>query len=113
MEINFNSAGDVGVIHVKGELDALSSSELTGFLSDGVKDNYVNLVLDLQELKYSSSAGIRVFLGMAREARQKGGDIRIAAVQPAVEKIFKLSKFDKIVRIFPEVDDAVNSYTKV
>lgn len=112
MDIDFKSINGIGIIHINGELDALSSPELTRFFEEKVDKSCVNLVVDLRELNYSSSAGIRVFLGLARGARQNGGDLRIAGVQPGVEKIFKLSKFDKIVKIFHEVDDAVLSYTK-
>ena len=102
----------VGVLSVSGELDALTSPELTRFFKDQAADSYLQVVLDLEGLSYSSSAGIRIFLGLTREARSAGGDLRIAAVQPRVDKIFKLSKFDKIVQTFPSVDEAVQSFRK-
>lgn len=110
MDITINYIECVGVISIHGELDAQSAPELTRFYKDQIAQNYVNFVADLQGLKYSSSAGIRIFLGLARESRQKSGDLRIAAVQPQVDKIFKLSKFDKIVKIFPTVEEAIKSY---
>ncbi len=110
MDIKFTDVEGVGVISIKGELDALTSSVLTSFFNKEVGDSFRNLVADLEGLSYSSSAGIRVFLGLARESRQKGGDLRIAAVQPQVDKIFKLSKFDRIVRVFQTVDEAVKSF---
>ncbi len=110
MNIEMKDVEGVAVISISGELDALSSSKLTQFFKNQVGDNYLKLVADLQGLSYSSSAGIRIFLGLARDSRQKGGDLRIAAVQPQVDKIFKLSKFDRIVKIFPVVDEAVKSY---
>lgn len=110
MEIDFREVEGIGVLCIEGELDALTAPELTKFFDTRVGDKYPNLVADLQELNYSSSAGIRVFLGLARSSRQNGGDLRLAAVQPAVDKVFKLSKFDRIIKIFPGVDDAINSY---
>ena len=112
MHIKFTDVEGVGVISIKGELDALTSSELTNFFNKEVGESFQNLVADLEGLSYSSSAGIRVFLGLARESRQKGGDLRIAAVQPQVDKIFKLSKFDRIVRVFQTVDEAVKSFNE-
>ena len=110
MEIELKDINGIAVVSMIGELDALSAPELTGFFESRVGDTYINLVTDLEGLSYSSSAGIRVFLGLARSFRQKGGDLRIAAVMPNVEKIFKLSKFDRIVKIFPSVEDALKSY---
>lgn len=110
MEMELKEVEGIAVIHIHGELDALTAPDLTHFFETRVGDTYMNLVTDLQGLTYSSSAGIRVFLGLARSTRQRGGDFRMAAVQPQVEKVFKLSKFDRIVKIFPNVEDAVNSY---
>ena len=110
MEMELKEVEGVAVIHIQGELDALSAPDLTRFFETRVVDKYQKLVADLEGLNYSSSAGIRVFLGLARSARQKGGDLRIAAVQPRVEKVFKLSKFDRIVKVYPGFEDAVNSY---
>ena len=110
MEIELKDINGVAVVSIVGELDALSAPELTAFFESRAGDSYINLVTDLEGLSYSSSAGIRIFLGQARSFRQKGGDLRIATVQPPVEKIFKLSKFDRIVKVFPSVEDAVKSY---
>lgn len=110
MEFKITEMEGVGVLGVRGELDALTSPELTRFYNNQASDSYLNVVLDLEGLSYSSSAGIRIFLGLAREARSRGGDLRIAAVQPRVDKIFKLSKFDKIVQIYPTVVEAVQSF---
>jgi anti-sigma B factor antagonist len=112
MEFKLTDLEGVGVLGVQGELDALSSPELTRFFNAQAADSFLNVVLDLEGLSYSSSAGIRIFLGLAREARSRGGDLRIAAVQPPVDKIFKLSKFDKIVQTFSTVDEAVLSFRK-
>lgn len=112
MEFKLREVEGVGVVSVFGELDALSSPELTRFFNLQAADSYQDVVLDLEGLSYSSSAGIRIFLGLARESRGKGGDLRIASVQPRVDKIFKLSKFDKIVKIFPTVEKAVQSFRK-
>lgn len=112
MEFKITEQEGVGVLSVEGELDALTSPELTRFFNTQASDRYVNVILDLEHLSYSSSAGIRIFLGLARDARFRGGDLRIANVQAQVDKIFKLSKFDKIVQIYASVDEAVQSFTK-
>ncbi len=101
MDMELKDVEGVGVIHIRGELDALTAPELNSFFDTQVEDKYLKLVADLEGLNYSSSAGIRVFLGLARTCRQKGGDLCFARLQPRVDKIFKLSKFDRIIKIFP------------
>ena len=113
MDLEMKYENGIGIIRVKGELDASTAPEFTRFFKDHSRENTMNYVADLQELAYSSGAGIRIFLGLARELRQNQGDLRIGGVQSQVDKIFKLSKFDKIVRIFPTVNEALNSYKTV
>jgi anti-sigma B factor antagonist len=110
VDIKIKDVEGVGVISISGELDALTSPELIELFSSQETKSYLNIIADLSGLDYSSSAGIRVFLGLARDLRRKKGDLRISGVQPHVDKIFKLSKFDKIVRIFPTVEDAIQSF---
>ena len=110
MVFKVNYMKSVGIISISGELDAHTSPQLTQFFNERVSSSCMNYVFDLQGLTYSSSAGIRIFLGLARDSRRKSGDLRIACVQPQVDKIFKLSKFDKIVKIYQSVEEAVNSY---
>lgn len=111
MEITTNIFNDIIVIKVKGELDASTAPQLTKAFQNQIAENHKDFVFDLEELNYSSSAGIRIFLGSAREARSMGGDLRISAVQEQVNKIFNLSKFDKIVRIFQTTDEAIKSFS--
>jgi len=110
MEIKCDIVDGVNVIRISGELDSQSSPELTKVFNDQLAEGKLNFVADLKGLTYSSSAGIRTFLGSARSSRQKGGDLRIAAVNPQVDKVFKMSKFDRIVKIFPSVEEALESF---
>lgn len=110
MELSINYNDGVGVIRIKGELDAKSAPDLTQLFNKQLDEGHSNFVVDLEDLEYSSSAGIRIFLGSARSSRKNGGDLRIAAVKPQVAKIFKLSRFDKIVKVFDTCDEAVQSY---
>ena len=80
------------------------------FFSRQITEGHVQLVADLGQLEYSSSAGLRTLLGAVKEARQQGGDLRLAAAQPDVDRLLSLSGFISIMKVFPEIDSAVASY---
>ena len=111
MEIQSNTVKDVTVVSINGSLDALTAPELARHLSNQIAKGHVQLVADLAELEYTSSAGLRAILGAVKEARQQGGDLRLAAAQPEVGKLLNLSGFTSILKVFPELDPAVASYT--
>ena len=68
------------------------------------------LVADLSEVDYTSSAGLRVLLGAAKATRAQGGDIRLAGVRPDVLKVLALSGFTSILKLFDDVDSAIPSF---
>jgi len=111
MEIQIEFIDDVGVVSVWGSMDALTAPEVAKFFSKQISEDHVELVADLGGLEYTSSAGLRALLGAVKEARQKDGDLRLAAVQPDVEKVLNLSGFTSILRVFTDVSSAVKSYS--
>ena len=111
MEMQVSIVDDVAVVSIKGSLDALTAPRLARFFSSQITEGHVQLVADLEQLEYTSSAGLRALLGAVKEARQQRGDLRLAAAQPEVQKLLDLSGFTSILKVFPEIDSAVASYS--
>ena len=65
------------------------------------------LVLDLSGLEYVSSAGLRCFMLAAKEAKARNGRVLLAALQPLVGEIFKISRFNLLFEIFPTLREAL------
>lgn len=65
------------------------------------------IVLDLSGLKYVSSAGLRVFMLAARQAKAQGSRILVAAAQPMVAEIFLISRFNMILSLHKTVREAL------
>ncbi len=51
-----------------------------------------------------------MLLATLKQARSRGGDLRLAALNPDVRKVLDLSGFTTILRVFDSVDDAVQSF---
>lgn len=111
MELTTDVRDNVLVLAVSGSLDALSAPELADMLSTQMNHGNTHIVADLTGLEYTSSAGLRVLLNAVKDARSKGGDLRLAAMQPNVKKVLDLSGFMTIMKSYPEVDAAVTSFS--
>ena len=111
MEIKAEKQGLVNVAAISGSLDTLTSPQLTEYFSQELGSGSINMVIDLTGLDYTSSAGLRVLLSTTKETRQKGGDLRVASVQPNVNKVFELCGFTSIIKFFPDVASAVASFS--
>jgi len=65
------------------------------------------IVFDLSALEYISSGGLRCFMLAAREARNQGGRVLLAALRPVVAEIFQISRFNLIFDVHPTLREAL------
>lgn len=110
MQIQIEQQAHVTVIAVAGSIDALTAEGLTTALTEQVRAGNTRLVADFEAVEYTSSAGLRVLLATLKEARQRGGDLRLAGVQERVRGVLELSGFTSILKCYPSVPAAVASY---
>jgi len=57
------------------------------------------ITVDLSELDYISSAGLRVLLVAAKAAKRKGGTVVLSAPKTSILEVLKISGFDKILQV--------------
>ncbi len=105
-----NQRGDVIAVHITGSVDGLTAEDLQRVLSGEVEAGHHNLVADFGGVDYTSSAGLRVLLATVKHARSRGGDLRLAALNPDVLNVLELSGFTGILSVFDTVDAAVKSF---
>jgi len=111
MEIQDRQVEDVTVLILKGSIDAITSPKITEFIQVHIAKGNIKLVADLSGVDYTSSAGLRVLLGAIKETRARSGDLRLAGVQPDVQKVLNLSGFTNILKKYDDVNSAVASYS--
>ena len=109
-EISRRDRGGVTVLQLKGQLDAHTFPSLQRELEELVAAEDAQVVLDCADLDYISSAGLGVLKKMTREFRGLDGDLRLAALTPKINSVVTLLGFDQVLRVFPDSDQAVESY---
>jgi anti-anti-sigma factor len=110
VKIDIQSRGDVSVVAIEGSVDGLTAETLLSTLHGHVEQGHARLVADLAGVEYTSSAGLRALLATVKETRRGGGDLRLAAIRPNVQKVLELSGFTTIMKLYDDVDAAVASY---
>ncbi|HEY0310099.1 MAG TPA: STAS domain-containing protein [Luteimonas sp.] len=110
MDIRIQPRDGIAIVAISGSVDGLTAETLLATLQAHVEDGHTRLVVDLAAVEYTSSAGLRALLATVKEARRRGGDLRLAQINPNVRKVLELSGFVTILKIFAEVDEAVESY---
>jgi anti-sigma B factor antagonist len=110
MKIRIEALEIASVVTIEGSVDGLTAETLLSTLQAHVQEGNARIVTDLSRVDYTSSAGLRVLLAMVKEARSRGGDLRLAGVTPNVRKVLELSGFTSILKLYDGVDAAVESY---
>jgi len=91
---------------VRGRLDAECADELRHAVVTEVRRGSHAITLDLKDVGFLSSAGIRVLFEMQREARQAGGDCLITSVSEPVRKVLSLTRLDRVLMAAAPQDGA-------
>ena len=105
MEISVEQKQGYVVVTIAGRIDALSSQEiedhLVGLLDRGAR--YV--ILDLKDVPYLSSAGLRVLILLAKHLYGVG-QLALCNVQETVEEIISMVGFKNYMLVFPTLQEA-------
>jgi anti-anti-sigma factor len=67
------------------------------------------VVLDMAQVRFLSSAGLRVLLKASKAAKASGGGFAICGLQPMVREIYEISGFDKIIPAYATRDEAATA----
>jgi anti-anti-sigma factor len=110
MNVSTRRFANALVLHVKGRLDQDTCEAFRSDLMKSVEGSAHAggaVVLDLAEMEYVSSAGLRCFMLASRQSKSQGGRIFVAAMQPMVAEIFTISHFNLVFQTFPTVREAL------
>jgi anti-sigma B factor antagonist len=112
MEVSERTAEGVNVIILGGRFDAHAANDIEQKLDSLLDAGKVQLVVDLGQLEYISSSGLRVLLGALKKAREQQGDIILSDLQPYVREIFEISGFTQLFKMYDKTEEAINSYNQ-
>jgi len=98
--------GPVPVLRVRGELDLSTAPELCGTVERTAGNRRV--LIDLSELSFCDSTGLRALVGAVREIEINGG--KAALVVPpegAMDRVLQLSGLGEFLHVMPTVEIAL------
>ena len=91
MKVTMNRNGNELIVSLEGRLDTLTSPKLEEQLEPAL-DGVEKLVFDFAELKYISSAGLRILL-TAMQVMEEQGEMIVKNVTSEVMEIFEVTGF--------------------
>lgn len=108
LKVSSRSQGDHAVVIAAGEIDLYTAprlhSELAAVIANSAPET--RIVVDMSGVEFCDSTGMNVLLSCLRQARQRGGELELAAPRPAVKKILQVTGLDAVFTV--NTDPAVN-----
>ena len=106
MEIRESRRDAVLILAPVGRIDSNSSGAVEAALMAHAGE--ARLLVDLAGVEYISSAGLRVFLVLARKVKGAGGRLALCGMGASVKQVFDLAGFTALFTVETTVEQAAN-----
>jgi anti-anti-sigma factor len=101
LKVSSRSQGDHELVIATGEIDLYTAprlqSELAAVIASAAPASRV--VIDMSGVDFCDSTGMNVLLSCLRQARERGGELELAAPRPAVRKILSVTGLDAVFTV--------------
>lgn len=107
MELRCEKVQGVQIVHINGRIDSATAEKFGHDIDTLLGSSDQRFVLDLTDLQYINSAGLRVLLAMAKSVKKRGGRCVLCGLSEGVRNVIELAGFHRILKISPTLDDAL------
>jgi anti-anti-sigma factor len=112
MECQAQETAHVILVRVTGRIDHRTAEAFEHTLLpllDDCSGEGKKALLDLSGVVYMSSAGLRVLTLAAKQCRKQNGEIVVAALQPLLQEVFRIGRFELVFKVFTTVREALEA----
>ncbi len=95
--IAVESRDDMAHIRIGGELDMFTAPVLEGTLASAEQDGFRTIMLDLRDLTFIDSSGLRVFVRAWDQAKTNGHQLLLVEASSEAQRLFKMTGTEFLV----------------
>lgn len=107
LRVGVRTEGSSEILTPAGELDHHTAELLREPLEAAIARGYVRLVVDCSELEFCDSTGLNVLLGARLKAEAAGGAVHLAAMRPAVARVFEITGASVVFEVHDSLEAAL------
>ena len=96
----------VKVINLAGRMDIAGTQEIDLRFTTAAAGQKGLVVVDLAEVTFLASIGMRTLVASARALMNRGGSMALASPKPLVQQALVAAGIDSLIPIFPDIDAA-------
>ncbi len=107
MQMKSNEIGDIQIVTVLDpRIDAAVAVRFKNRMMELAAASSNRVVLDLSHVEFLDSSGLGAVVGSMKQLG-RSRRLDLAGLTPTVEKVFRITRMDRVFRIFPSVEAAV------
>lgn len=107
MTIESSQVGEKVVMRVAGRMDAENAPDFERNCESWISQGVTSLVIDMGDLAYVSSMGLRSFMTVGKRLQDKGGRLRICRLTGLVKQVFEITRLNSIFPLHESVEAAL------
>ena len=107
MDLNAETSNGILVAAPEGRIDGINALQFQQALNGEIDDSVSGVVIDMSDLNYISSAGLRAVLLISKVLQQREARLVLCALQAPIREVFQISGFDQIIDISEDRDGAI------
>ncbi|MBO7495253.1 MAG: STAS domain-containing protein [Salinivirgaceae bacterium] len=96
MKTEIQQQGDTVTAILEGRLDTAAAPETEKEIQPLYELTGQTIVFNCSKLEYISSSGLRIFLGVLKNAKPKGSRVSIIGLNPDLKNIFAMTGFNHL-----------------
>lgn len=109
VEVKWSRQDGISIASVFGRIDSGTAGDLRTLLEDGLSEDERALILDLEKASYISSAGLRVFLIIARRFTAPDKQFALCSLAAVPREVVALSGFDALIDVYRSRAQAIRA----
>ena len=98
------------VLEIIGEIDAYTAQNLSQTFADVMGDGYSKIVLDVSQVVFISSAGIRAILYAHKDAVQLGCEVRLAGPTDQVYSTLEIAGVFELLQVSDSLEEVIENW---
>jgi anti-sigma B factor antagonist len=113
MKMTEKKMDSVLVLSLEGEImGGADTKPLQDRIYAAIREGSPFVVLDMKQVDWINSSGLGTLMASLTTLRGSGGDLRLASASDRVRRPIEITRLDKVLQMFPSVDEAVNNFAE-
>lgn len=105
-----DESGEIIVLELGGYVDQSNNHQVEKLFENIIDSGCYKVIVDFSKVTYMSSAGWGVFIGEIKRFRDRGGDIKLANMNPDLYEVFQMLEFYHIFEDYSSIAAAKESF---